>query len=126
METIEKIYDSESYYKFSPFAYNWVATAGVMQACEDQGCHWLLDTLASYVMGLAKVKNLDYFLVVELSPTEFHGQMDFTIRDDKGIIIVTQRIQTELGKYQKFWAICESPGYYTPARRTVVLLPDEY
>jgi len=125
METLETTYESGRYYAFSPFARNWVATPGVMQLCNDLKCYWFLDTLASYVMSLGKIKGLGYLLVVALTPSGYHGEMGFTIKDNDAVII-TQRIQTTLETPIKLWAICSSSGDYTSEKRTVLLLPEEY
>lgn len=125
MATQEITYAAGRYYVFSPLARNWVATPGVMGLCNELKCYWFLDTLASYVSALGKMKKLGCLLVVKLTPSGYHGEMDFTITDD-GTVVVKQRIQTALEKPLKLWALCEGAGNYAPEKRTVVLLPKEY
>ncbi len=130
---MNKVYEQDTYYRFSPFAQKWVATSGVMNLCERNACYWVLDIIASYVPELAKGKGIDYFLIVtvEVNPDQ---SCRFTIKQegrdgdgDSYRILITQDIDyTDLKENLKFWAINESPGDYNPNAQTVVLLPDEY
>lgn len=127
-------YEADTYYRFSPFAKNWIATSGIMNHCETNRCFWVLDTLASYVPTLAKTQGVDYFLIVqvEVSPDK---TAVFTIQqeehDQEGnthykTLIRQDLDYTDLKETWKFWAINETSGAYDPACQTVVLLPEEY
>lgn len=130
-----KIYEPDTYYKFSPFAKNWVATQGVMQEAEDKRCYWLLDMVASWLDTLARCANVDYLIIVEFKLDQKGGGV-FTIKSearinaktDAGYIThITQELDfTDLKQNIKWWAICETPGDYDPKARTVLLLPEEY
>lgn len=125
------VYEAAMYYRFSPFAKNWIATSGVMNHCERNQCFWVLDTLASYVPTLAQRQGIDYFLIVtvEVKPDQ---TAVFTIKQegrdgDPYRVLVRQEIEyTDLTQSLTFWAINESTGNYNPACQTVVLLPEEY
>ncbi|MDX2086046.1 MAG: hypothetical protein SFZ03_11745 [Candidatus Melainabacteria bacterium] len=127
------IYEADTYYRFSPFAKNWIATSGIMNHCEQNRCFWVLDALASYVPTLAKRKDVDYFLIVtvEVNPDQ---TAVFTIKQEirdalaEGEeVLIRQAIDyTDLKETWKFWAINETSGAYDPACQTVVLLPEEY
>jgi len=128
------VYEQDMYYRFNPFAKNWIATSGVMNYCERNKCFWVLDTLASYVPTLAKEKGVDYCLIVtvEVSPDQ---KAVFKItqeeHDEEGNsadkTLIRQDIDyTDLKEGLKFWAINETSGSYDPTAQTVVLLPDEY
>jgi hypothetical protein len=125
-------YESDTYYRFSPFAKQWLATSGVMNHCEQHRCYWVLDTLASYVPELAKKKGMDYFLIVqvEVKPDKtavFTVCQESSNQDDEYITLVQQNLEyTDLKESLKFWAINESAGNYDPTCQTVVLLPEEY
>ncbi len=126
-------YQQDVYYRFSPFAKNWIATGGIMAHCERNKCFWVLDTLASYVPMLVKQKGVDYFLIVTIDVNPDQTAV-FTIKqeghDGDGDIyrvLVRQELEyTDLKDNLKFWAINESPGDYDPSAQTVVLLPEEY
>lgn len=127
-------YEADMYYRFSPFAKNWIATSGVMNFCEQNRCYWVLDTVASYVPTLAKRKNVDYFLIVTVEVNSEDKTALFTIKQEirdaltEGEeVLIRQAIEyTDLTESLKFWAINESYGDYDPKNQTVVLLPDEY
>jgi len=127
-------YEADMYYRFSPFAKNWIATSGVMNFCERHRCFWVLDAVASYIPTLAKRKGVDYFLIVTVEVNLEDKSALFTIKQEirdalaEGEeILIRQAIDhTDLTESLKFWAINESPGDYDPKNQTVVLLPDEY
>lgn len=127
-------YEADTYYRFSPFAKNWIATSGVMNFCERNQCFWVLDTLASYAPTLAKRKRVDYFLIVTVEVNRQDKTALFSIKQEirdaltEGEeVLIRQAIDyTDLTENLKFWAINESPGDYNPKNQTVVLLPDEY
>lgn len=127
-------YEPDMYYRFSPFARNWIATSGVMNYCDRNQCFWVLDTVASYVPTLAKTKDVDYFLIVTVEVQPDHTAL-FTIKqeahDREGNhyykTLIRQDIDyTDLKESLKFWAINESPDRYNPNNQTVLLLPEEY
>lgn len=128
------IYEDEKYYRFNPFAKNWVATSGIMNHCEKSQCFWVLDAIASYVPTLAKCKGVDYFLIVSVEVNQNKTAL-FTIKQEQHDeregchykVIIQQEIEyTDLKENLTFWAINESSGVYDPACQTVVLLPEEY
>lgn len=128
------LYEADNYYRFNPFAKNWIATSGVMNHCHRNQCFWVLDTLASYVPTLARTQGVDYFLIVQVEVNPDQTAV-FTIQqeqhDNEGNAtyqtLVRQEIDyTDLKDSWKFWAINESSGAYDPACQTVVLLPEEY
>ena len=126
-------YETDTYYRFSPFVRNWIATSGVMSFCEHHRCFWVLDTVASYVPTLAKRKGIDYFLIVTVEVNPDKTAL-FTIKQEirnalaEGEEVLIRQVidYTDLKENLKFWAINESPGDYDPKNQTVVLLPDEY
>ena len=127
-------YEQDTYYRFSPFAKNWIATSGIMNHCQRNQCFWVLDTLASYVPTLARTPGVDYFLIVQVVVNPDQTAV-FTIQqeehDEEGNTghrtLVRQDLDyTDLKDSWKFWAINESSGAYDPACQTVVLLPEEY
>jgi hypothetical protein len=124
-------YEPDTYYRFSPFAKQWLATSGVMNHCEQHRCFWVLDTLASYTSTLAKRKGVDYFLIVQVEVKPDKTAV-FTIQqeaqaDDDYITLIRQELDyTDLKESLKFWAINESAGNYDPTCQTVLLLPEEY
>lgn len=128
------LYEADTYYRFSPFAKNWIATSGIMNHCQHNQCFWILDALASYVPELGRMKSVDYFLIVQVEVNPDKTAV-FTIQqeqhDNEGNAtyqtLVRQEIDyTDLKDSWKFWAINESSGAYDPACQTVVLLPEEY
>lgn len=126
-------YQQDVYYRFSPFAKNWIATGGIMAYCDRYQCFWVLDTLASYVPTLAKQSDVDYFLIVtvevSLDQTAIFTvkQEDHTKDGEQYRVLIRQEISfSDLKDNLKFWAINESPGQYDPSAQTVVLLPEEY
>lgn len=128
------IYEADTYYRFSPFAKNWVATSSIMNFCERNQCFWVLDTIASYVPILAKRKGVDYFLIVTVEGKP-NQKATFSIKQEdvdqeensQYKTLIRQDIDyTNLKTDLKFWAINESPGNYDPSAQTVVLLPEEY
>lgn len=132
------IYEADTYYRFSPFAQNWIATSGVMNHCERHKCFWVLDTLASYVSTLNQAQRnkhpIDYFLIVQVEVKPDQTAV-FTLQqedvDQEGTsgytTLIRQEIEyTDLKESLKFWAINESSGNYDPDAQTVVLLPEEY
>ncbi len=129
----ETIYQPETYYKFNPFARNWIATYGVMTTCEHLQCHWVLDVIASYVSKLSGIKDIDYFLIITVKVNDDQSAV-FTLKQEDQLdsdevyrTLITQELDyTDLKEDITFWAINESPGNYDPQNRTVVLLPDEY
>jgi hypothetical protein len=122
-------YEPDTYYRFSPFAMGWVATSGIMNYCQAHQCFWVLDSLASYIPALAKLDNVNYFLIVQVEVKPDQSTL-FTIQqeaEDGYRVLVQQMIEfTDLKDSWKFWAINENPGAYDPECRTVVLLPTEY
>ncbi|MBK8191391.1 MAG: hypothetical protein IPK79_13205 [Vampirovibrionales bacterium] len=127
-------YEQDTYYRFSLFAKNWIATSGIMNHCQRNQCFWVLDTLASYVPTLARAQGVDYFLIVQVE-VSLDKTSVFTIQqeqhDKEGNAtyqtLVRQEIDyTDLKETWTFWAINESSGAYDPACQTVVLLPEEY
>ena len=116
-------YEADLYYRFSPFARNWIATSGIMTLCERYQCFWVLDTLASYVPTLATRKGVDYFLIVTVDVQADQTAL-FTIKQEirDGLsegeeILIRQVIEyTDLKEHLKFWAINESPGDYDPTK----------
>ncbi len=126
-------YQQDVYYRFSPFAKNWIVTGGIMAYCERHQCFWVLDTLASYVPTLAKQNGADYFLIVtvEINPDQTAiftiKQEDHAKDGEQYRVLIHQEISfTDLKDNLKLWAINESPGDYAPSAQTVVLLPEEY
>lgn len=126
-------YETDMYYRFSPFVRNWIATSGIMSFCERHRCFWVLDTVASYVPTLAKRKGVDYFLIVtvEVNPDKtalFTIKQEIRDALDEGEEVLIRQVidHTDLAENLKFWAINESPGDYDPKNQTVILLPDEY
>lgn len=127
-------YEADMYYRFSPFAKNWIATSGVMNHCERNRCFWVLDAVASYVPTLAKRNGVDYFLIVSVEVNPDKTAL-FTIKQEKHDrqgnhhykTLIRQELEyTDLKESLTFWAINESAGAYDPACQTVVLLPEEY
>lgn len=124
-------FEADTYYRFNPFAKNWVATSGVMNTCERERCFWVLDALASYVPQLAKAQSVDYFLIVKVAVNTDQTGV-FTIEQEEPgtavhrVLIRQELDYTDLKESLKFWAINQSPGAYDPACQTVVLLPEEY
>lgn len=127
-------YKPDTYYRFNGFAPNWLATSGVMNYCEENGCHWVLDTLASYAPTMAKRQGLDYLLVVEVRRTDGQGGI-FTIKQEthdgnshgEEIVVRQDFDYTSLKRNLKFWAINESmDGKHDPSAKTIVMLPEEY
>lgn len=126
-------YQQDVYYRFSPFAKNWIATGGVLVFCDGHQCFWILDTLASYVPELSTRQGADYFLIVtvEINPDQtavFTIKQENHDRDGEDYsVLVRQEIDyTDLKEDLKFWAINETTGAYDPTAQTVVLLPEEY
>lgn len=128
------IYEPDTYYRFNAFAKNWLATSGVMNYCEENKCHWVLDTLASYAPTMAKRQGLDYLLVVEVKLAGKHGGI-FTITQEtwdgkshgEEIVIRQDFDFTSLKAPVKFWAVNESEdGKHDPSAKTIVMLPEEY
>jgi hypothetical protein len=111
------VYESESYYKFSAFVTDWIATAGVMNFCEENACYWILDVIESYTPQL---KEADYLKIIEVVVDTEKSSCVFTIRDEiKGELIRQEIPFTDLTENVVIWGITE-------ADRTVLLLPSEY
>lgn len=131
---MQAIYEADTYYRFSPFAKNWIATSGIMNHCQRNQCFWVLDAVASYVPELGRIKGVDYFLIIQVAVNSDQTAV-FTIQqeehDQEGNThyktLIRQDLEyTDLKDSWKFWAINESSGAYDPACQTVVLLPEEY
>lgn len=146
MSNTQRVYESERYYKFSPFARNWVATSGIMNYCETNQCHWVLDIIGSYIPAIAKkskVDRVDYLLTIKvirnklapskLNPYTREGGAMFAITqqdmhdDNKVKILILQKIEfTDLEEDLKFWAINSSTDNFDSNQQTVLMLPEEY
>jgi len=119
-----KHYELDQYYRFSPFARNWLATAGVMNLAEQKQCYWLLDIIASYAQQLNKMST-DYMLVIEVRLTGNDGAI-FTIEHEvngKKERLITQEIEhTTLTQPITIWSLAQGDSN----AKAVLLLPSEY
>jgi hypothetical protein len=110
-------YEQDTYYRFSSFTPNWIATCGVMTYFENHQCHWIGDVIASYVPQL---HNADYLKIIEVKVNLEQSSCVFTITDEINGELIRQEIPyTDLTEDLKIWAITEDT-------RTIVLLPSEY
>lgn len=108
-------YRDDCRYRFNPFAYNYVATAGVMNFAEEHKCYWLLDIVASY---REQIKGADYLKIVDFVLNGKGGE--FSIRDEITGVLVVQEVEfTDLTEDAKFWLITEED-------LEVLILPSEY
>lgn len=118
------------YYKFNPFAKNWIATSGVMHLCDEHKAYWILDVIASYAPS-RKLVGADYMLIINIKLNKTTSGCLFTISHEvngEQKIIVRQRIPyTDLDRDVTIWAICDSEsGKYNFHKTTTLMLPEEY
>lgn len=111
-------YNSEQYFPINCYVKDWVVTGGIMYFCEQNGCFWILDVVASYAPTLIKLK-ADYLKIIEVVVNLETGQCVLTISDEINGELVRQEILSDLKTNVKFWAITEGD-------KTIILLPSEY
>lgn len=122
-------YQDGNYYQANVFARNVLATAGIMNFCEEHKCYWLLDVIVSHLPTAVK-KQADYMLVAELKLGK-NDSCVFTLSDEfngEPRIIAKQNIEfTDLDQDTVFWVINDDPSVpFSLKNRSIILLPSEY